>query len=126
MKKVTKANEDYLEAILKLGGDTGGVKSVGVAKLLGVSKPAVTLATNNLLESGLIKKASYGEITLTEKGAAIAEDILIKHNFIKSFLTTIGVSESKAEIECCKMEHHLSDETVDCLRKFCTAHGIEV
>lgn len=124
MKTITKANEDYLEAILLLGGDNNQVKSVNIAKHLGVSKPAVTLATNALLENKLIEKVNYGDIRLTETGAEIARATLNKHNFIKTFLLAIGVSEVKAEVECCNMEHYLSDETLDCISSFCSDHGI--
>ena len=119
MSKITKSTEDYLVAIYQLGGNTHSVKSVSVAKSLGVSKPAVTLATANLTEQNLIEKVSYGDIQLTEKGEKIARSVYDKHTFIKSFLLYIGVSEKTADEECCHMEHVLHDETIECIKNFC-------
>lgn len=119
MQKVSSSYEDYLEMILMLGGDKTGVKSVNIAQKLGVSKPAVCLACNNMLEEGLIEKVIHGGIRLTADGEEIARKILEKHQFIYQFLLLIGVSEKVACIECCKMEHCLEDETLECLKKFC-------
>ena len=68
MGKYTKAEEDYLEAIYMLGGADGGVQSVAVSVKLGVSKPAVNMATNDLAKKGLIEKQRYGDLTLTKEG----------------------------------------------------------
>ena len=71
----TKAEEDYLEAIYLLGGNGGRVQSVAVSNHLGVSKPAVNMATNDLAQKGLIEKQRYGDLSLTKKGLAVAEEI---------------------------------------------------
>lgn len=116
-KLTTRSNEDYLEAILTLESTQSKIKSVKVAQLLGVSKPAVSFAMNELSLQGLIDKQSYGDICLTEKGREIAIMVKEKHNLIKCFLLHIGVSPQTAEIECCKLEHILCDETLSCIKK---------
>lgn len=116
MKALTQSVEDYLEAIHILE-ENGSVKSIDVAARLGVSKPAVNKAMNELKERGLIQKQSYGKIALTESGRTIARNVLGRHLLIKRFLLKIGVSEQASEIDCCKIEHVLSEETISCLKK---------
>lgn len=124
MDRITKSKEDYLEAILVFEKN-GCTRSIDVAKALGVTKAAVSIAMNDLILKNLITKESYGNIILTKKGREIATAILNKHELIKKVLMGIGVSESTAELECCKIEHILSDETINCLKKFSNKHNIE-
>lgn len=118
MEHITKSNEDYLETILMLEKN-GKTKSVDVAKELNVSKAAVSIAMNELVKKELIKKESYGDIKLTNSGRDVAISTLNKHMLIKKVLLGIGVCEQTAEIECCKIEHILSEETINCLEKIC-------
>ncbi|MFI3229390.1 MAG: iron dependent repressor, metal binding and dimerization domain protein [Bacillota bacterium] len=118
--EITKANEDYLESILVLGTIKDGTRSVDVAKSLGVSKAAVTIAVEELITKGLVIREAYRNIFLTDAGRTIATSISQKHKLIKDFLIKIGVSEETADIECCKIEHILSDETLACLQKVAT------
>jgi len=122
MKDITKSNEDYLEAIFTLEKGEG-VKSVDVAAALGVTKAAVSIAMNDLTAKGLVDKESYGTISLTETGKRVAESTLLKHALIKKVLVGIGVSPETAEEECCKIEHILSDETLECIKKACEKQG---
>ena len=116
MGKYTKAEEDYLEAIYVLGGTDGKVQSVAVSNKLSVSKPAVNMATNDLAKKGLIEKQRYGDLSLTTEGRAVAEEVYARHTLLKQLLMYIGVSEETAETDCCKIEHTLSQETVEKLR----------
>jgi len=118
MKLLTDSNEDYLEAILILKIKNGKVRSVDVAKMLNVSKPGVNKAMNVLKENGLIDKDYYGDIILTPKGEEIANRIYKKHNTVKAFLISLGVSEEISDIDCCKIEHVISDETFRAIEKF--------
>lgn len=115
MKHLTKSNEDYLEAIIILSQKNPKVKSVDIARLLGVSKPAVNKAMNELKENLLIEKDNYGDIELTEHGRALGAEVYQKHLLIKSFLLKIGVSEATADIDCCLIEHVISEETYKAL-----------
>ncbi len=112
MINLTKSIEDYLEAILILEKANKRVRSVKIAQMLNVSKPGVNQAMNLLKEHELIDKPAYGEIILTEKGRKIANEVYKKHLLIKEFLIKLGVSEEIAEIDSCKIEHVLSDETL--------------
>ena len=111
MKLLTDSNEDYLEAIYIIKLKQGKVRSIDIAKQLRVSKPGVNKAMNVLKESGLIDKDYYGDIFLTEKGEEIAKKIYKKHTTIKDFLLKLGVNEDIAEIDCCKIEHVISETT---------------
>lgn len=115
---LTKANEDYLEAILILEQRIGKVKSVDIAKFMGVSKPGVNKAMNVLKDYGLILKDDYADVTLTESGRKQANKIYEKHLAIRNFLLKLGVSNETAESDCCKIEHVISNETFECIQNF--------
>ena len=117
MEKITMSGEDYLEAILVLGGGDE-VKSSAVAAMLSVSPPAVNKAMGELASMGLVDKRSYGKITLTEAGLKEAARVRGRHTLLHDFLVSIGVSEKTAAIDCCKIEHFVSEETVKCLTEF--------
>lgn len=117
-QKLTVSAEDYLEAALMLTLRGERIKVTSVAELLGVSKPAVTNALSELAAKGLMIKQPYGDIYLTDEGKAAAEQVYGKHKLLKDFLIRLGVSSSTAEIDCCKIEHDLSEETVECIKKF--------
>ena len=118
MKKVTRSHEDYLEAILILEKNAIKVQSVEIARLLSVSKPAVHKAMDELIELELIKKEKYGDVTLTDLGREIAIKIYDKHNEIKTFLLKLGVDEKTADLDCCKIEHVVSDITIEKIKEF--------
>lgn len=117
---LSKANEDYLEAIYILELKSQIVRSIDVARMLNISRPGVNQAMNVLKELHLITKDNYSDIKLTPDGREIAKKVYEKHLVIKSFLLKIGVSEVNAEIDCCKIEHVLSDETFACLKEYLT------
>lgn len=103
--------EDYLEMISVLGGMN--VRSVDIATKMQVSKASVNRAVNTLIEKGLVSKALYGEISLTESGKATSEKILEKHLVIRRFLVEVlGVEQTIANEEACGIEHNISDETL--------------
>ena len=117
MKNLTKSIEDYMEAIYMTEQEKGEIKSVDIACKLGVSKPAVNKAMNELNSLNLIKKSNYSNIALTDEGRKLAKKIYDKHILIYEFLLSIGVSKEKANIDCCKIEHVISDETAECMKK---------
>lgn len=113
--RTTKATEDYLEAILMVRERRGVVRSVDVAELLSVTKPSVTYATKRLRESGHIKMASDGGITLTESGMEIASRIYERHRLLADFLMGLGVDEETAYRDACMIEHDISETSFDAL-----------
>ena len=118
MKTLTKSSEDYLEAILILEEHGSKIKSVDIASMLNVSRPAVNKATNELREYGYITKEDYSSIVLTDAGRQAAAHIYEKHRLIRSFLIKLGVSEENSEIDCCKIEHIISEETFSAFKNY--------
>ena len=109
--KLGESLEDYLECLLVLE-KTGKIRSVDVARTLHVSKPSVNKAMNILKDKGFISQENYGDIKLTETGRKEASYVLERHEFLNMFLKDIiKVSEEQAEIDACKMEHAISEET---------------
>lgn len=108
--------EDYLERILMLQERNGFVRSIDIANDMGFSKPSVSIAMKKLKEKNLIEIDKNGHIFLTESGAEIANRTYAKHKIIYSLLIKVGVSEETARQDACKIEHSLSDETVEKLK----------
>lgn len=114
---IHESSEDYLEAILRLRETKGAVRSVEIASLLGVTKPSVSFAMKKLRENDFIRMDEDNLITLTEKGEAIALRIYDRHKTIMSFLVKLGVDEDTAREDACKIEHDISEESFNALRK---------
>ncbi len=115
--ELSQSIEDYIEAIYILEEQGKEAKSVEVARMIGVSKPAVNKAMNELLKLGYIEKEPYGSITLTEKGKKIGKKVYGIHVTIRDFLIQIGVSKETADTDCCLIEHVISKETLDAIKK---------
>ncbi|MED9872927.1 MAG: metal-dependent transcriptional regulator [Eggerthellaceae bacterium] len=113
MEKVSMSHEDYLEAIVMLGGSqTQSVRSVDIATKMGVSKASVSKAVTSLKNSGMLEQPYYGDITLTEDGYNYGCAVLKRHEMLTRFLTEkVGLTEEVAEEEACQMEHAISDES---------------
>ncbi len=110
---MSKSHEDYLEAIVVLGGTTeSAIRSVDVATKMGVSKVSVNKAVNALKEKGLVDQPYYGDITLTDAGYEYGRSVLDRHHLLFTFLTKVlGIPEETADEEACMMEHAISDES---------------
>ncbi len=115
MVKTSMSHEDYLEAIVMLGGTTEvPVRSVDVANKLGVSKASVNKAVSALKAQALAVQPHYGDITLTEEGYAYGQSVLDRHRMLSGFLVkAVGIPPEVAEIEACQMEHAISDESFE-------------
>ncbi len=94
--------------------DEGEVRVTDIAVRLGVSKPSVLTALKTLEEQGLLEHERYRGVTLTERGKIRAAEIRERHDFLTSFLRdVVGVSPKIAEQDACKLEHILSEESID-------------
>lgn len=114
---IGESAENYLETIYILAKKKNNVRSVDVAAELGYSKPSVCVAMRNLREKGYILTDGDGLITLTDLGKEIAENVFQRHETITNWLTRIGVSPEQAAIDACRIEHVISRESFECLRK---------
>lgn len=114
--KLHASGEDYLESILIIEKRQGTARSVDVAEQLGVSKPSVSRAVSLLKEGGFLRiENKY--LYLTDVGREIAEKIYERHCFFKHRLVNAGVDEKTAEKEACLLEHSLSDESFEKIKK---------
>lgn len=115
MEKVSMSHEDYLEAIVMLGGTTEvPVRSVDIAKQMEVSKASVNKAIGLLKEKGLAEQPYYGDVTLTQSGYEYGKAVLKRHRYLTAFLSkALGIDDETAEDEACLMEHAISDESFE-------------
>ena len=114
---IHKSAEDYLETMLMLKQERGYIRSVDVADRPGVTKPSVSYATKRLRESGYISFDPAGMIVLLPPGQEIAARMLERHTLLTELLIGLGVSPKTAQEDACKVEHDLSEETFDAIRK---------
>ena len=115
--KIQESAENYLETILILGQKKGNVRSIDIAHELEFKKPSVSVAMKNLRQNGFIEVDDSGFITLTASGRQIAESIYERHLLFSRWLTEVGVNEKTAAEDACKMEHVLSTESFEAIKK---------
>ena len=115
--EIRQSAEDYLEAILMIKEKKGYVRSIDVANQLNVSKPSVSYATKRLRENGYISFNEDGMISLTESGMEIASKLSMRHKVLTDFFIHLGVDETIAAEDACKIEHDLTEETFSALWK---------
>lgn len=118
MTLIHEAGENYLESILMLTKQKGRVRSIDIVNHLGVSKPTVSYTMKQFREKELVRVDAQGYITLTPKALAIAERMLDRHNTVARLLMMLGVREEVAYEDSCKIEHDISEETFECMKRF--------
>lgn len=129
---LSRAGEDYLEAIYRLAGaDSPGrersVRSVDVADRLGVSKASVNKALFSLKEAGMVEQSRYGRVMLTPRGREYAAHVWRAHRALRLFLEQdLGVEPETADAEACLVEHALSADTMGRLIGYLERRGIMV
>lgn len=112
-----ESGQMYLETILILSKKSTSVRSIDVCEYMGFSKPSVSRAIGLLKSGGYVTVDADGYISLTEAGAEVAKKMYDRHTLLTSFLISLGVSEEVASADACKIEHHISDESFDAIRK---------
>lgn len=118
--KIQESAEMYLETILVLSQQNPSVRSIDIASELDYSKPSVSVAMKNLRENGYINMNTDGYITLTEKGKEIAETMYERHTLISDWLIRLGVDRTTAVEDACRMEHVISVESFNAIKKHLT------
>lgn len=112
-----ESGEMYLESIYVLSRKNTRVRSIDVVEYMNYSKPSVSRAIGLLKNGGYISVDRDGHLSLTEIGLEIAEKIYERHKLLTSFLTSLGVSEEVASADACKIEHVISDESFDAIKR---------
>lgn len=109
--------ENYLETILILSKTLPVVRAVDIATELGYRKSSVSVAMKNLREKKHITVSESGYISLTKEGREVAEMIYERHELFTSWLVSLGVDEKIAAEDACKMEHVISKESFEAIKK---------
>ena len=113
-----ESGEMYLETILILSKQKNGVRAIDVGEYMGYSKPSVSRAMGLLRSGGYITVDGSGNIALTDSGKAVAEKIYERHTLLTHFICRLGVDEKTAMRDACKIEHDLSDETFEAIKRY--------
>ena len=114
---IHESGEMYLETIHVLLKKNGAVRSIDVSEHMGYSKPSVSRAVGLLKQGGYILVDKDGYITLTEAGEAVAQKIYDRHTILSRLLITLGVSPETAAEDACKLEHAVSDESFEAIKR---------
>lgn len=120
--KIQESAENYLETILMLSRHKADVRSIDIANELSFSKPSVSIAMRNLRENGYIEMDDNGYISLLPPGAEIAQRMYERHTFLSNLLIGLGVDQKIAAEDACRIEHVISAESFDALKRACAAH----
>lgn len=117
--------ENYLETILILSKRLPVVRSVDIAAEMNFKKSSISVAMKHLRENGCIIVNESGFIYLTEKGHAIADMIYERHTFLAGWLMALGIDETTATADACRMEHVISPKSFAAIKKYVTESGIK-
>lgn len=115
--KSEESLEDYLETILVLSRRLSVVRSIDVANELNFSKPSVSVAMKNLKNRGYITVSENGYLCLTDEGLKIAEGVYERHTLLTDWLVHLGVPPKVAASDACKMEHDITPESYEAMKK---------
>ena len=112
-----ESGEMYLETIYILSKRMSGVRAIDVCEYMGYSKPSVSRAAGLLKNGGYLTVEDNGYLRLTEEGLFVANKMYERHTTLAGFLTRLGVSPDVAAEDACKMEHVISDESFDAIKR---------
>ena len=115
--KIQESAQNYLETILILSKRLPHVRSIDIVNQLSFLKPSISIAIKNLREGGYVKVDSDGYITLTDSGLEIAETMYERHTLLTDWLTFLGVDEKIAAEDACRIEHVISAESFEAVKK---------
>ncbi|MGN1316148.1 MAG: metal-dependent transcriptional regulator [Acutalibacteraceae bacterium] len=112
-----ESGEMYLETVYILNQKSDSVRSIDICEYMGYSKPSVSRAIGLLKNGGYINVDAKGYITLTPEGAAVANKMFERHTMLTDFLVKLGVDEKTASEDACKIEHDISEESFNAIKK---------
>ena len=121
--RLLESGEMYLETIYVLSKSNKNVHSIDVGEHLGYSKPSVSRAMGLLKNGGYITMAADGALSLTQLGLEIAEKIYERHTVLTALLTSLGVDEKTAAEDACRLEHDISDRSLDAIKQHLKSGG---
>ena len=116
--RLQESGEMYLESIYVLTKNSPHVRAIDVGEYMGYSKPSVSRAMGLLKSGGYVSVDESGFITLLPPGREVAEKIYERHTLLTSFLVRLGVSKEIASEDACRLEHVLSDESFEAIKRY--------
>jgi len=122
---VSEAIENYLETIYILSQQQNEVHAIDICSYLSYSRPTVSIVLRQMREHGLVTVNEDNHIFLTEEGLRIATHMYERHELLTSMLMMLGVSRETAMHDACKIEHDLSDETFEAIRRHMDQFGAQ-
>ena len=120
---VSEAIENYLETIYILSRQQSEVHAIDICSYLSYSRPTVSIVLRQMREHGLVTVNEENHIFLTEEGLKIARHMYERHELLTNMLVMLGVSRETAQHDACKIEHDLSDETFDAIKRHMEAYA---
>ncbi len=126
MKELRESGENYLEVILDISRECGEVRSIEIARRVGVSRASVSKALGVLREAGFVEPSYYGDVVLTEAGRARAQQVRARHDLLCSFLRDgLGVDPEVASRDACRIEHVVSEQLLAHIAQWMEARQID-
>ncbi len=120
---IQESGEMYLETILVLSKSHPSVRAIDICEEMGFSKPSISRALGILKTDGYVISDANGHLTLTDSGRAIAEKIYERHTLLSQFLISLGVDPEVAAEDACKIEHHISDQSFEAIKRLARANA---
>ena len=120
--QLKESGEMYLETIYVLSKKNPFVRAIDVGEYMGYSKPSVSRAMGLLKEGGYVTSDKEGHLKLTDLGTEVAEKTYDRHTTLSAYFEKLGVSKEVATADACKIEHVISDETLEAIKN--DARGI--
>ena len=113
-----ESGEMYLESILVLSRTSANIRAIDICEYMGYSKPSVSRALGLLRDGGYVVSDKNGYLSLTDAGREVAEKIYDRHTVLSAFLELLGVSSDTAAEDACKIEHVISDESLEAIKQY--------
>ena len=120
-----ESGEMYLETVYILSNKSESIRSIDICEYMGYSKPSVSRAVGLLKNGGYVTVDEKGYITLTSEGKSVAEKMFERHTILTDFLVRLGVDKDIASEDACKIEHHISEESFEAIKKHVNAFKSE-
>ena len=120
---LNESAEMYLETIYTLSLAHSHVRSIDVAEALRYSRPSVSRAVGLLKQEGYLEMDADGFLLLTKLGKNTAEKIYERHKILSAALMALGVDPETAAEDACKIEHDISEKSLDAIRAHMKRYG---
>jgi DtxR family Mn-dependent transcriptional regulator len=116
---LTHSSVHHLMAINDLRKAQGYARAIDIANFLNITRGSVSITLHKLLDKGYISEDKNKILSLSDEGKKVVNSVLSKRRVIKQFFRDVlGLSDERAEIDACKVEHLLSEKSGKMLMSF--------